>query len=693
MRPEGLTAPLSSREAAASTPRIAAGSAKAAITSVRGAQSIIDYITNLIGSSWWEIKGKDRLSSSSSSSHLRLGMDASDDNASFLRNDDPRSICMDQFSFLSELVMLLRCLMSSLYWRDYICNSFKNSLAVLPSLFLRNEAQEESPHVDEGGGKETSLLQIPQSIFSLLWKEKRNELYTSIAAVYVMGGFVDAPRVGGKVSLHLANEFIGRDCRVVGYDSAKNEGVVLVQPRRGLDQTSQTLDNTMPATDDDKEKDDGVMIRLPFSELIAIEEIAFTSSGGGEIGRESLTTLLNFLKIDYAHIKAHSKSKGTSNEDLETQFLFTHFRARFLKAFAALLSNEENAILVLKEDVLLSTLQTACKEIGMLCHKLDASSSSGENAVTASLTTRLAQHSSVMDLELLSVAIWRRIRKMAASSSNSMNDSHSPRLIGMGGDVQINGYRVRGIGNFPTVKLADYLLPVNSGKWYYEVVLLTDGLMQIGWADTLYSGDPVRGCGIGDHNHSYAFDGYRMKKWNHESDNYGLRWHIGDIIGCFIDMNDLTIEFSINGEKQGIAFADFDVAGGMFPAVSLNMGQAMQFNFGQVDFIHPPVDEAYKAVIDLSVSQKAAASPGVYSRLHQNSNRTPQSTDGTSLSTHEEGLDGGEEDNTCGDDVSLQRQVLIDNLINMNMGFPVDLCVRAAHNDSVGLNGDLAISW
>lgn len=74
--------------------------------------------------------------------------------------------------------------------------------------------------------------------------------------------------------------------------------------------------------------------------------------------------------------------------------------------------------------------------------------------------------------------------------------------------------------------------------------------MQIGWADNLYSGDPLRGQGIGDHSHSYAFDGYRKKKWNHESEDYGQRWNIGDVIGCFLDLSSLSIEFSINGEMQ-----------------------------------------------------------------------------------------------------------------------------------------------
>ena len=85
----------------------------------------------------------------------------------------------------------------------------------------------------------------------------------------------------------------------------------------------------------------------------------------------------------------------------------------------------------------------------------------------------------------------------------------------------------------------------------------------------------ARSQGIGDHAHSWALDGYRCRKWNGEygSEDYGLappslggggggdasatsqnglrRWCVGDVVGCSVDMDTLSMRFSINGESLG----------------------------------------------------------------------------------------------------------------------------------------------
>jgi SPRY domain len=43
--------------------------------------------------------------------------------------------------------------------------------------------------------------------------------------------------------------------------------------------------------------------------------------------------------------------------------------------------------------------------------------------------------------------------------------------------------------------------------------------MQIGWCTLATSFSPDRG--VGDDETSYAFDGYRVKKWNGSSSTYG----------------------------------------------------------------------------------------------------------------------------------------------------------------------------
>jgi len=71
--------------------------------------------------------------------------------------------------------------------------------------------------------------------------------------------------------------------------------------------------------------------------------------------------------------------------------------------------------------------------------------------------------------------------------------------------------------------------------FYYEVTLLTDGLMQIGWCSLNTSF--TSGNGVGDSPSSYAYDGYRVEKWNVEHSNYGERWTVGDVIGTLINLN------------------------------------------------------------------------------------------------------------------------------------------------------------
>lgn len=114
---------------------------------------------------------------------------------------------------------------------------------------------------------------------------------------------------------------------------------------------------------------------------------------------------------------------------------------------------------------------------------------------------------------------------------------------------------------------------VDSGVWYYEVVIITSGVMQIGWATkdstflnhvSLYSFchwfhcifSPVLtiemlqdGCGIGDDQYSLAYDGCRKLIWhNARSEAQNKRgWVPGDILGCLLDLNKPEMIFYLNG--------------------------------------------------------------------------------------------------------------------------------------------------
>ena len=108
--------------------------------------------------------------------------------------------------------------------------------------------------------------------------------------------------------------------------------------------------------------------------------------------------------------------------------------------------------------------------------------------------------------------------------------------------------------------------------FYYEVTLLTDGLMQIGWCGINTSFNYENG--VGDSPGSYAYDGYRVKKWNLDQENYGERWTVGDVIGSLINLNTREILYWRNKEFLGVAFNDVEVGPNKcyFPAASLQNG-------------------------------------------------------------------------------------------------------------------------
>ncbi len=54
---------------------------------------------------------------------------------------------------------------------------------------------------------------------------------------------------------------------------------------------------------------------------------------------------------------------------------------------------------------------------------------------------------------------------------------------------------------------------VDAGTWYYEVRVITDGVMQIGWATKNSKFLNQEGYGIGDDEFSFSYDGCRQLLW------------------------------------------------------------------------------------------------------------------------------------------------------------------------------------
>ncbi|CAF2985407.1 unnamed protein product [Rotaria sp. Silwood2] len=143
---------------------------------------------------------------------------------------------------------------------------------------------------------------------------------------------------------------------------------------------------------------------------------------------------------------------------------------------------------------------------------------------------------------------------------------------------------------------------VNSGVWYYEVLIVTDGVMQIGWATKQSKFMNHEGYGIGDDQYSIAYDGCRNLIW------FGAKsiphnnpaWKPGDIVGCLIDFDRREVIFSLNGRaldplRKLFSSTCGPITDGYFAAASFMSYQHCRFNFGSMPFRYPPTTvQSYK---------------------------------------------------------------------------------------------------
>ncbi|KAI8979852.1 concanavalin A-like lectin/glucanase domain-containing protein [Mycotypha africana] len=155
---------------------------------------------------------------------------------------------------------------------------------------------------------------------------------------------------------------------------------------------------------------------------------------------------------------------------------------------------------------------------------------------------------------------------------------------------------------------------VKDGKWYYETLVLTNGIMQIGWATNRCRFSPDDGYGVGDDRNGFAFDTYRTAIWADGSAvypqmEYRARCEAGDVVGSFLDLDNGFCSFYINGKNHGLT-VEFDhpnkridtlsprsreialkkkaVGLGLYPAVSLTTNQHCMINFGDCPWLYPP---------------------------------------------------------------------------------------------------------
>lgn len=144
-------------------------------------------------------------------------------------------------------------------------------------------------------------------------------------------------------------------------------------------------------------------------------------------------------------------------------------------------------------------------------------------------------------------------------------------------DLKLANLKCASIGSFTSIRTNNCLF---KGKWCYEILLMSNKLIQVGWCQLI---TPFKSKdGVGDDPSSYAYDGYRVAKWHAGKEKYGMNWDYGDIIGVCIDLDDRKMEFYHNGKYLGVAFDNIPVGENIayFPGASLSKNEKVIFNFG-----------------------------------------------------------------------------------------------------------------
>ncbi|XP_041919811.1 ryanodine receptor 1b isoform X8 [Alosa sapidissima] len=124
---------------------------------------------------------------------------------------------------------------------------------------------------------------------------------------------------------------------------------------------------------------------------------------------------------------------------------------------------------------------------------------------------------------------------------------------------------------------------VTQGKWYFEFEAVTTGEMRVGWARPNVRADTE----LGADELAYVFNGSRAQKWHIGNESFGRQWLSGDVVGCMIDLTEMNIMFTLNGEMlicdsgSEMAFKDIEIGEGFIPVCTLGLSQVGRINLGQ----------------------------------------------------------------------------------------------------------------
>ncbi|CAM9328498.1 unnamed protein product, partial [Scytosiphon promiscuus] len=433
-------------------------------------------------------------------------------------------------------------------------------------------------------------------------------------------------------------------------------------------------------------------------------------------------------------------SGGKPPSEMECNLISAHLRCRLFRALAAQVRHVGQADAAVRGKVLRPLLAhggSTLASVIVLALGSDGAVAFGRRRDFAAVVLSFrchgpaSDHSLRLELESACQIVWDRLVRGAnareehrpRSTSQPVSTARDervdvcrashprPTLQVLGGDALVEGNRVTASSHFPTIRLSD--VGVASGllreRWYYEVTLMTGGLMQLGWAGPSFRCSPTSGQGVGDAEGSWAFDGFRQKRWCVASAPYGKRWRAGDVIGVLLDAGLQEMRFSLNGGDLGVAFVGFDVKG-LYPAASMNVGQAAHFNFGQCPFLFAPTDDGRLLVQPIS---EAVCTTATAEHTSTNSARLrAHSMFDVRRYVGEDGVEADcTNDNAEADDdahardgngdvedreedrnqLEVERQALVENMIGM--GFPVEWAIRSAGRSGAVMSESAATAW
>ena len=100
---------------------------------------------------------------------------------------------------------------------------------------------------------------------------------------------------------------------------------------------------------------------------------------------------------------------------------------------------------------------------------------------------------------------------------------------------------------------------------------------------------------LGRDAHGFGYGGTAMKSHANTFEAYGQKFGDSQVVGCFMDLDDMTIGYSVDGVDQSKAFdIPKTLAGSVFfPAFALKDCR-VEVNFGQIPFLYDPAARGFK---------------------------------------------------------------------------------------------------